>query len=71
MQSFEEIEQQLGGRPKKEDTKVRLTFYVNQREHMKIKALCKADDISLSALMRQLVLEHIDKREKEKVPSKR
>jgi len=71
MSRFKEIENSLGGRPKKEDTKVRLTFYVNHRERMKIKAPCRTDDVSLSSLMRQLVLEYIAKRKKEKIPSRR
>lgn len=51
---FSEIENSIGGRPKK-PKKVRLSFYLTEKESLQLKELSLSEDRSVSIIVRELV----------------
>ena len=58
---FSEIENSIGGRPKKANTKVRLSFYLTEKEAHDLKIFSLSRDKSVSLIMRELVQKLIKK----------
>lgn len=54
MPTFNEIENAIGGRPKK-PKKVRISFYLTGKESLQLKAFSLAKDKSVSVIIRELV----------------
>ncbi|MEA2072916.1 MAG: hypothetical protein U9O86_04965 [Campylobacterota bacterium] len=52
---FSEIENSIGGRPRKANTKVRMSFYLTEQEAHDLKMFSLRRDKSVSWIMRELV----------------
>lgn len=52
---FSEIENSVGGRPRKPTTKTRLSFYLTEQEAYDLKMFSLSRDKSVSLIMRELV----------------
>lgn len=59
LQSFDEIEQGIGGRPRKAETKVRLSVYLSPSEARILKVKSEQQGQSTSQLLRTLVRENM------------
>ena len=57
---FNDIENSIGGRPK-EESKVRLTYYLKREESIKLKNIAIQEDSTVSALVRKLIKELLEK----------
>ena len=57
--NLKSIEKSIGGRPKTKSQKVRLSFYINEKESEKLKALALSRDVPVSGLVRELVQREI------------
>ena len=55
LQTLKEIEDAIGGRPPLANKKLRLSFYLNEKETQKLKAYTLENDISVSSLVRDLL----------------
>jgi hypothetical protein len=60
LQTLENIEQSMGGRPKALATKQRHTFYLNQKESELLKAYVRDKDITVSELVRNLIRQIVE-----------
>lgn len=56
--TFKEIENSIGGRPKKK-RKIRLSFYLTPQENDELRSLSFSTDISVSTLVRKLIIKHL------------
>ena len=52
MNVFKEMEDAIGGRPKKKERKVKMYFYVTVEEREQIKELSEETDLSISSIVR-------------------
>jgi hypothetical protein len=59
--SIQEIENSLGGRPKLDDSKVRISVYLSQHDNEVLRGKCLKVKISVSSLVRQLIEEYLSK----------
>ena len=60
--TFTEIEQSIGGRPKKSNNKkIRKSFYLNEEEDKRLEALAEKEDVPLSRYIRELISKEIEK----------
>ncbi len=59
LQTLKDVERSIGGRPKLESTKVRLTFYLSKKEACQLKLIANREGISVSRIMRDLALAYI------------
>jgi hypothetical protein len=59
LKPFTELEKSIGGRPRKEHPKVRLSFYVSQPEADRLKALSEQQSCPLSQIVRLILQYHL------------
>ena len=59
MQSIKEIENSIGGRPKIKNKKVRISVYLSQDEHIKLKNFTEQYSFSISNYVRLLILKNL------------
>ena len=55
LKPFTDIEKTIGGRPKSDETKVRLSFYVSQVEADQLKTTAQETACSVSQIVRLIV----------------
>jgi len=55
MQTLEELEASIGGRPPSANKKCRMTFYLNSGEAMKLKLYAIENDTTVSKIVRNLL----------------
>lgn len=59
LQTLEEIEHSIGGRPRSKSAKVRIDFYVNEEDATKLKQQAVTKGLALSQLVRSVIREHL------------
>lgn len=59
LKTFAEVEQTIGGRPKVENTKVRMSFYVSQTEATLLKSLAAKEARPVSQLVRLIISNYL------------
>ena len=59
LKSFAEVEQTIGGRPKVENTKVRMSFYVSQLEAEQLKKMAENKSRPVSQMVRLIMSEYL------------
>ena len=59
LKPFTELEKTIGGRPRVEQPKVRLSFYVSQLEADRLKALSEKQSYPLSQMIRLILQYHL------------
>ena len=59
LKPFTELEKTIGGRPRVEQPKVRLSFYVSQLEAKQLKALSEKQSCPLSQMVRLILQYHL------------
>lgn len=59
MQSIQEIEHSLGGRPKVKEKKVRISVYLSKEEHQTLKIFCEQYSFSISQYVRLIILKNL------------
>lgn len=59
LRPFSEVEKTIGGRPKLEEPKVRLSFYVSQEEADHLKAMSAQVARPVSQIIRLIVRHHL------------
>lgn len=60
LQTMEEIEHAIGGRPRLQNSKVRIDFYVLQDDALKLKQIASSKGLALSQLVRSITREYLD-----------
>jgi len=55
LETFNDIEKSMGGRPKSLNPKIRLSFYLSQEETIQLKGYTVGNDLTISELIRNLV----------------
>ena len=60
LQTMEEIENAIGGRPRLQNSKVRIDFYVLQDDALKLKQIANSKGLALSQLVRSITREYLD-----------
>lgn len=56
---FEDVKNAYGGRPKKSEKKVRLSFYLYPEDSKKLRLLAQSRDVPVSELIRELVQKEV------------
>ena len=59
LQSLADLEKSIGGRPKRGNTKARITFYLSKEEVHKLRYSAEQTDRSISEIVRKLVVEYL------------
>lgn len=59
MQTIKEIENSIGGRPEAKNKKVRISVYLSQDEHKRLKAFTEQYSFSMSNFVRLLILRNL------------
>lgn len=55
LQTLADIEHAIGGRPKLEDPKIRLSFYLSSSETQQLKAIASHSSLPLSQFIRAII----------------
>ena len=55
-----DVENSVGGRPKLDNPKVRLSFYLSPDEEQQLRSLAQVTSTSMSSIVRMIVKIHID-----------
>lgn len=61
LQTLDEVERSIGGRPRQAQQKVRLSVYLLPAEAQDIRERAERQGLSTSMLLRLLVLEHVNR----------
>lgn len=64
LKPFTELEKTIGGRPRKEHPKVRLSFYVSKPEAERLKTLSEQQSYPLSQMVRLILQYHLSDNDK-------
>lgn len=59
MQTIQEIEHSLGGRPRAKEKKVRISVYLSKTEHETLKSFCEQYSFAISNYVRLLILKKL------------
>jgi len=60
LQTLEDVERSIGGRPRQPQIKVRQSLYITEDESQRLKALAEQDAVSLSQLLRTVVRRYLN-----------
>jgi hypothetical protein len=60
--SIQDIENSLGGRPKGDESKDRVSVYLSQIDNEALRGICSTAKMPVSSLVRQLIEEYLSKR---------
>lgn len=55
IQTLDELEHSIGGRPELEHKKKRIVFYISPHDHLQLKQLSKEMDIPISEIVRNAI----------------
>lgn len=55
LQSLDELELSIGGRPKAKNKKTRIAFYIDKRDHVLLKEYSESVDLPVSEIVRNAV----------------
>lgn len=61
LQTLDEIERSIGGRPKVKNTKVRIDFYMLQNDADKLKQLAENKGLALSQFVRSVMRDFLER----------
>lgn len=58
--TIDDVERSVGGRPKMDNPKVRLSFYLSPDEERDLRIIARNESISMSSMIRVVVRKHLD-----------
>jgi hypothetical protein len=58
--TIDEVERSVGGRPKVDNPKVRVSCYLNPNDAERLRIMASSDSISMSMFVRLIVKSHIN-----------
>jgi len=58
--TIDEVERSVGGRPKVDNPKVRVSFYLSPDEEQNLRITAQAASMSMSSMIRIVVKKHLD-----------